>query len=212
MEILDYASPRPHGRVRLPAASVIDILRDGDKTTVLEQLAGKSNAIFSMIFAGVCLAAMTASAWPRNSRDLGGLVCISPVLLAGVGVALLVAHNTWRKTFLVFDREKISLRMTSPFTSRGYEWPIGNVVDAQVATNEKLLGAELVVPMSHGTTLRLFGGHPARELIAIAQEICVTAKVRVPEGLPLANEAPIAKAFVVEPVILFAKVVKKDPP
>ncbi len=71
-----------------------------------------------------------------------------------------------------------------------------------------LLGAELVVPLSHGTTLRLFGGHPGRELIPIAAEIRQAANVQSSTGPPLVAK----RAFATEPAIPFAKVIKKPEP
>src|SRR3954454_13649736 len=58
--ILDYASPRPQGRVRLPSRSRLDVVRDRHEVTITETLSGKDSALFGVAVAVVTLAVLPA--------------------------------------------------------------------------------------------------------------------------------------------------------
>src|SRR3954453_4831006 len=68
--ILDYASPRPHGKVRLPARSVLEVRSDADSVEVVERLAGKFGAIAAVLFSGMTLTVVVVSIWSEIARAL----------------------------------------------------------------------------------------------------------------------------------------------
>ena len=60
--ILDYAGPKSHGKMRLPARSLLSIESGEQSYKVVETLAGKQGAIAGMVFALLVLTVAAAEA------------------------------------------------------------------------------------------------------------------------------------------------------
>ncbi len=150
--ILDYASPRPRGKVRLPSQSTLEVREDADSVTVVERLSGKAGAILAIVFAAAMFALLTATflgnalpnqRWQRSIEDAvevglrSGALFVVPVLLAGLVVMLLVVNNTWRRTVLLANADGLLLRFFAPLTpTRVHAWPADRVEAVRVESTD----------------------------------------------------------------------------
>jgi hypothetical protein len=182
--ILDYASPRPRGKVRLPAKSVLRLTRDAasGETRVIESLEGKNEAIGALIFAGAVLVVMLVTMYPYAERMFRKHEAEPVVFILGtlwvIEASLMVAviNNTWRKTVLIARGESgLSLTFASMMRRMFYQWPahrIGQirvVVTVDGAYSNTTLGELRIIPKEAGEApIHLFTDHDMRELERIA--------------------------------------------
>lgn len=179
--ILDYASPRQHGKVRLPSQSRILVKIERDGVVVREWLEAKAGAITAMALSVVALIALAVTASHAfNPRMHAEDRIIMIGLPAGVGaceilVLLLVINNTWRTTILEARSDALLLTFTAPFGRRRYEWGASQVEDMRVelttnAEHRNSLG-ELEVHLAGLPLVKLFTDHPAPELQPLAAQL-----------------------------------------
>lgn len=191
--ILDYASPRQRGKVRLPSNSRIVVESDRDGVIVREWLQAKAGAIMAMVIAAVALAALAMTAFEGltgrvYTRDRLPMVAVPAVVAAcEVWVFLLVANNTWRRTILEARRDALMLAFTAPFGGKRYEWGASQIEDIRVelttmAEHRNTLG-ELQVHLAGLPLVKLFTDHPAAEL----QELSARLRQAVGLGASLAG-------------------------
>jgi hypothetical protein len=185
--ILDYAGPRPRGKLRLPARSVLEVERDRDGLTVTQTLRGKGTAYLAMAGGLFCtvvppVVAVAQMSNPSTvlSRLLAGRfqsdelvgLCIALVLSAAEATVLvLVANNTWRKTLLRARDGEINLLFTGLFHRREYRWPFERLLEVGVdRTMEPGFldpRVELVLRAHGGEHVHLFAVHPEVKLESI---------------------------------------------
>jgi hypothetical protein len=167
-DILDYASPRPQGRYRLPSVSRLDMQRDREGLVVVETLRGKGRAIVAMAIGMMTLftlpfsVAMTVPSGAALWRDLQNPDARGPTLfwtafmaglwLADAVVLTLVFNNTWRKTILEARDGMLSLTFQSPLAKKAHRWPFEQILE---------LGVDR-------TLIHLFADHKEAELEPIA--------------------------------------------
>ena len=182
--ILDYSSPRPHGRVRLPSQSRIEILPDADGVIVHEWLAARQGAIIALAFAGcafVLLIQAFVSSELERSRgrlvmDLGAIaffgVLVLLVLIGGIVVMAMVINNTWRHTFLEVRRDSLILRFRAPFGSERFEWNVSEVEEVRLETTTQPTDrnhlAEIELHIAARPVVKLFTDHTLGDLQPIA--------------------------------------------
>jgi hypothetical protein len=176
--ILDYASPRQHGKVRLPSHSRIVVELDRDRIIVREWLEAKAGAIMAMVIAVFTLLALAMTMYQgitgrMHRDDRLWLVAVPGVVGAcEIWVFLLVVNNTWRRTVLEVRSDALLLAFASPFGDRRYEWGASQIEDIRVdltttAKNRNTLG-ELVVHLAGLPLVKLFTDHPAAELAELS--------------------------------------------
>jgi hypothetical protein len=199
--ILDYASPRPRGRVRLPAESRIEIQGDRDSTTIIESLKGKETAIAAIIFAVfvlmVLLVAIVAE-WPtmvRQHRDalvLPVTLCVLWIAEATVGV--LVLDQTYRTTILRVRDGELALIFRGLFSrTKEHHWPIGEIGELRVETTQSGPGieplAELQIRPARDVSVHLFTDHREMEVQHIAGVI--TRALSGEHNIPFSSQSII---------------------
>ena len=187
--ILDYASPRPRSKLRLPARSQLDVdLRSAGTLVVTERLVAKRGAIGAIAFALVTMVLLvgvtTTSRLPRG-RDLAMglagarhealvLLAIFAVLAIGIVVMLRVIHETWRRTELRADGVDLVVRFASPFGGKQHAWPARAVESVQAVAGapphvDHL--AELRIHVAGGQLVHLFTDHPRVGIENLATEV-----------------------------------------
>ena len=119
--ILDYASPRRRGGMRLPVESQIQITYDRDSTTVSESLKGRNSAIVAIIFAvfvlSVLLNSIVSELMLWRSHPAGGpevSILLSVLWCTEATLGIFVLDRTYRRTVIrVSDGEmKITFSAT----------------------------------------------------------------------------------------------------
>jgi hypothetical protein len=187
-DILDYASPRPHGRYRLPSVSRLDVRCDGDGLVVVETLRGKGRAIFAMVLGvatlftipySVALIVPSGGALWRDFQnpDSRGPTLFWTAFMGGLWLAdaivlTLVFNNTWRKTILEARDGTVALTFQSPLGKKVHRWPFEQILELGV---DRTLEVQFIDPRfelllrSHGGQLiHLFADHKEEELERIA--------------------------------------------
>lgn len=150
--ILDYASPRPRGKVRLPSQSTLEVREDADSVTIVERLSGKGAAVGAIVFSAAMLALLVGTFIgntydnQRSRRSLGdaveaglngGAIFVVPCLLGGPIVMALVVNNTWRRTVLLANADGLLLRFSAPLSpTRVHEWPADRVEAVRVESTD----------------------------------------------------------------------------
>jgi hypothetical protein len=173
--ILDYASPRKRGRLRLPSRSVLDVVRDEPgRVLVIEKLKGKGEAIGAIAFALFMLVYMAALMWAQ--WKYGAQWVLGPFWIIEAILIVLVVHQTWRKTTFSATGDQIRLNFRSPIWRRAFAWRASDVIDvASVVTGDSRRSrravAELRVRFVDGRELRLFTDHPQGEIDELAAAI-----------------------------------------
>jgi len=183
--ILDYAGPRSHGKVRLPAKSVLRLQHHDDGVSVLETLSGKGEAVAGLAFAGFILLYLACLIvpgviWAMHAQNhvmqrLGPYLLLAGVWVLEAALSLVVIQRTWRRTALSVRDGRVVLEMSSPFGSRRWEWPCDagaeiRVISTGVGPDSEPL-AEVQVRPAGEVTARLFTDHGERELTRVAGEL-----------------------------------------
>ena len=170
--ILDYASPRPRVKIRLPANSILRCQSDSPGScSVLETLTGQQGAATALCFAAFVLCVVlgmpfTLEVGPRNYLGLTGVEAGALIL-----VGLMVVRNTWRKTLLRVADGEMTVTFTAPLTpTRRYAWHVGMIERIEVIATEgnRILGELRVIPDA-GAEVHLFTDHRLADLHHIAQ-------------------------------------------
>ena len=181
--ILDYASPRKRGRLRLPATSRVTVTASDGRVTVEESLAGQPEAIAGLAFGALVVGLCTVGAVTQVRTFALGLFRpdqIAAAVFAGLALAELatmvaVVQQTWRRTRLVAEYDELRLAFLSPLRRRHYRWTGEQIADvvvtltANVETAAPL--AEVLITRVAGGDVRLFTDHPARRLGPIARAV-----------------------------------------
>lgn len=176
--ILDYSSPRPQGRVRLPSRSRIEMRTERDGVVISEWLQAKGSviavmaiAVFSLVLLGVTASGAFTRRMHMEDRIILGTVPVA-VGIVEVIVLLMVINNTWRRTTLEARRDSLLLTFTAPFGMERYEWGASQVEEFRVEATTTLehrnsLG-ELEIHLAGLPLVKLFTDHPAAELQSMA--------------------------------------------
>ena len=201
--VLDYASPRPRGKVRLPARSRLELHVDLRGATVREWLEAKAGAIVAMLVAVGTLAMLPATTlsesyyWRFPERYIGQFVVVGGIWVAEFILLLIVINNTWRRTTLQAQADALLLTFSAPFGRRRYEWPAAQIEQVRVESTTSQMDrnhlGELSVHIAGHPLVKLFTDHEARELERIAAEVRrallleaqpATLRATVPPPLP----------------------------
>jgi hypothetical protein len=159
--IIDYASPRPRSKLRLPSLSRIVCQVEEDRLIVVEKLEARGVAIGGICFALFMLGYLgvfVIYTSDKMTRPLVGLFWLIEAVLM-----VLVIHETWRKTVLNVTATDMRLAFTSPVYRKEYRWEVGAVVTvvgtvtANAGTADPL--AELRIQIVDGQDVRLFTDH-----------------------------------------------------
>lgn len=185
--IIDYASPRPQGRYRLPSLSRLDVVADRDGLTITEVLEGKASAyagmavgVFTLLLLPTMAYLMIAPMFGRARSPDAAEVIVVAALYGGLWVAdlvvlLMVVNNTWRRTILRARDRTLSLEFIAPFTQRRYAWPFDQIVDLYLDRIPDLRfvnpHVELVFRAADGQSVRLFADHREPELEAVVRAL-----------------------------------------
>ncbi len=182
--ILDYASPRKRGRLRLPAVSRLTVAVADGRVTVEESLAGRAGVAAAALLFGLittCAAAMAAMASGYDFRHHHWFhdwpVAFVPGGLAAAEVGLMVAvvQQTWRRTILTAEYDELRLAFLSPLHRRRYRWTGNDVADVLIVhtanTDTGLPLGEVLITRVAGGDVRLFTDHPARRLGGLARAV-----------------------------------------
>lgn len=176
--ILDYASPRPRKRIRLPCKSRLELHADGKGVRIVETLAGRSGAIAAMVFAVVVLLEWALVCYGiykpgrRLSDQLSDLLWAAVPWLGYLALLLAVVHQTWRKTILQVDRQRVLLQFVSPLRQVCYRWPAEQVLQIQPAITFMAQNAwpvgELRLHLASGGRVHLFTDHRLSDVERLA--------------------------------------------
>lgn len=207
--ILDYASPRPRRRLRLPAKSVLDVRVDPDGlgVTIVEKLAGVPEAVAGMIFAVFVLvvAGATASinlriAWVKHHLIDPFGVMLAVFWALELTLLILVIDRTWRRTILEARDGRLTLRFSGLFGTREHRWPFDHVGEIAVAPTQEAIGAyalaELRFRATDDVTVHLYTDHRADEVLAIQS---LLSRILSHEPAVVAQLAQPAAAIATEP-------------
>ena len=192
-DILDYASPRKRTKTRLPTNSHIVCNRQGAGIRITETLAGRSDAIGAMVFAlfilieWAYLAVSQEMRFNQNISDwLPGLLVMGIPWLAYLALLLAVIQQTWRKTILHVDPQKLILQFKGPLHRTTHRWPAIQLLAVQpavtfTAENAWPLG-ELCLHLSTGGRVHLFTDHRLSDVERLATTVCaaLTGTVATP--------------------------------
>jgi hypothetical protein len=205
--VLDYASPRQRGALRLPSRSVLYVRRNDAALVVTETLRGKPGAVVAVWFAGAALI-LLASTGVSHVMDLGSRWRLADAILLGVmaGVFVLglivgsmVVDNTWRRTVLLANADRISVHLIGPFSKRHVVWPVGQIADVRVVrtyepdpkaawAGQAVTLGELLVHAAGEVVAQLFSDHPEADLEPIAE----AARAVIASGRGPGPAAPVA--------------------
>jgi hypothetical protein len=168
--IIDYASPRPRSKLRLPSRSRIVCQYEPGRLTVVEELKADGGAIAGVVFAALLLGyfgtfSFLADGWRGFLVDL---IFMAPY----AGLILLVIDRTWRKTVLSVTARELRLMSGSSIHRKNYRWDATNVLDvANWGTanppNDTPL-SEVRIQISDGEDIRLFTDHRSSEIDELA--------------------------------------------
>lgn len=124
--ILDYASPRKRGKVRLPAESTLTYDVGEGEVTIVERLRGLGNAYGAIAFAGAILAWDAAWLVTELLNRRGNWVPVALVLsfLCALIVSVLVPVilQTWRRTTLHARDGQLTLSFGSLLGEKRFVW------------------------------------------------------------------------------------------
>ena len=181
--ILDYASPRKRGRLRLPATSDV-VVSGGDGTVVVEEsLAGQGRAVAGLVFGAVVVLLCSAAAVGVGldlthhglHRDAPAALIMAALAVAEAATMVGVVQQTWRRTRLTVEFGDLRLAFLSPLHRRRYRWAgeaIADVVVVLTANAETGLPlAEVLITRVSGGDVHLFTDHPAVRLGPIARAV-----------------------------------------
>lgn len=185
--VLDYASPRPRGKVRLPSQSRIELRPDRDGVIVHEWLAAKGQAVFAIVFAGASLALLASvyviqesPHWKADFTDAPVAAGIAVLLLlgligSGIVVLLRVINNTWRSTTLEARAEGLMLTFRAPSGQQRYEWNAAEVEEIRLESTTRPTDrnqlSEIQIRLAARPLVKLFTDHATRDLEPIAGAI-----------------------------------------
>jgi hypothetical protein len=176
--ILDYASPRQWGKVRLPSQSRFELRMEPDGVIVHEWLQAKASAFIAMAIAVFTFVAMFVAAcgnfrYHMTTEDRAFMLGVPAMVgVMEILVFLLVINNTWRRTTLKARRDSMMLTFVAPFGTRRYEWDASRIEDIRIrptttAEHRNSLG-ELEIRISGHSMVKLFTDHSAAELHELA--------------------------------------------
>src|SRR5438309_11045501 len=116
--ILDYASPRPRVKLRLPANSMLRCTSVPGTCAVVETLSGQAEARLALAFATFVLCVVIATPFGLSGRpgDYVAFTCVEAGAL--IGVSLLVVRNTWRRTVLRVADGEMTVAFAAPLSFR----------------------------------------------------------------------------------------------
>jgi hypothetical protein len=182
--LLDYASPRPRTKVRLPSRSILVCHTDRDSCDVIETLSGKAGALAALIFAAFVMTVMPMLLFANpglNTRgDVAALLILeTPLILVGG----LVVRNTWRRTRLRANADGLVVTFSAPFLpEQFYRFAPRELASLQLATVDPVNAlAELRIIPINARPIYLFTDHPQRELANITSALAATLGVMVTE-------------------------------
>ena len=203
--ILDYASPRKRGKVRLPANSVLAVTHERDGSVrVAESLAGRHGIMFPIAF-GLFVACVAGYAtfrethWILHHRHKPIDFAI-PVMMAMFGLVellltALVIRNTWRRTTLTANAERVTLEFAGPLMRTWRrEWPtadVGAVVLTPTQSESDAVRLAELQLRPPGLLVNLFTDHRAMELEAITRKLDRAMAGEPPEVEPLRSQPVI---------------------
>lgn len=198
--ILDYASPRQRGKVRLPSNSRIVVESERDGVIVREWLQAKAGAMMAMLIALVAFLALAMTAYQgitgRMHRQDRILLIWVPAVVGAceIGVFLLVVNNTWRRTTLEARNDGLMLAFAAPFGRKRYEWGASQIEVIRVeltttAEHRNSLG-ELQVHLAGLPLVKLFTDHPAAELQDLSARLRQAVELGASSAENLALESP----------------------
>jgi hypothetical protein len=177
--VLDYASPRVRGKIRLPSKSRVEMTLERDEVIVHEWLQAKIAPLIAITIAAFTLLILPATFieqfFTYRRMYLGDPVgtALTAAMVLGVFVSetvlmLLVINNTWRRTTLEARRDSLLLQFTSPFKQQRYEWGASDVEDIrlEITTKESDLNrlGEIEIHIAAQPVAKLFTDHAALEL------------------------------------------------
>lgn len=165
--ILDYASPRKQkGRARLPAQSRLSLVPQTRGVTVIETLTGQGEAVGALIFGVLILICVGWVAATQFHTVRDGAIVLWILWLVEATLMPLVINNTWRRTILTVTADTLTLRFTSPFTTKEYNWRTEVLEDLRLVRTQETPPAlaELQIHLVGHPLVKLFTDHMEREL------------------------------------------------
>ncbi len=182
--ILDYASPRPRGKVRLPAESKLDIRGDKESLQIIETLKGRSRAlaaitfgVFVLIVIGLACGYSARMAYLRPSRyGLESPIILGTLWLAEAVLAVIVLNQTYRSTIVRVQDSELILQFKGLFSgTRTYRWPVSEIGEIRVEPTQLGAGmaalAELQIRPTYEVSVHLFTDHRMSEVQMLAVSI-----------------------------------------
>lgn len=207
--VLDYASPRPRGRLRLPSRSLIrwELNPDDNSTTIVETLAGKQSAIGPLIFGALTLLMITGGSinealqMRRHPDDTPWFVICATIALVELVVMALVIDQTWAKTIIRASREGLLFHTRSPFRRREFSWREDEIVSVQFESTQDQRDAaplgKIRIVTTRPPSLTIFADHLHRDLAHVAAVILYG--LGRGDALPLPEQGPAATVPQAEP-------------
>jgi len=168
--ILDYASPRPRVKLRLPANSILRCTSNGRECLVEEKLAGRGGALAALCFAALVICVVMTTPLRMVQAQSADFAFPAVASLALIAMGMLVIRNTWRQTELRITDGEVTVTFSGPLTARRrYSWAAGAIGQIQVVRGEPPSGlGELRIIPDAGAEVHLFTDHRAGDLDLIA--------------------------------------------
>jgi hypothetical protein len=168
--VLDYASPRPHVKLRLASNSILRCDNVDGRFVITELLSGKGSAVGGMIFAAFCVSCMIAMLFaepgPSLGKQWGFAAFVATIALVEIAISLLIVRNTWRRTVVSTDRRVVEVIFSGPLMrTQRYGSPTPSIEKLQLAsTDAQAQLGELVIAPVAGAELHLFTDHSINAL------------------------------------------------
>jgi hypothetical protein len=190
--MLDYASPRPQGKLRLPAKSQLEMRLDGDQVIVREWLQAKTGAMIAVAFSLIPMVSLPLSVLgvlsyrdPIESR-IAVVTFVAFFWISEIVVLLLVINSTWRQTVLRARKDGLLLTFSVPFGQRRHEWNAGEIENIQMNSTTTVIHknhlGEIQIHIAGQPLVSLFTDHAATELepvvAALRQAVGLSDKVQ----------------------------------
>jgi hypothetical protein len=186
--ILDYASPRAKAPLRVGSRSTLRTSRGPHEFCIVESLDNQGEAIGAIVFSWLAMSPMIfVACWMLARGEVSAAMFGFILPAAGALTTWGIVQQSWGRTILRVTRDEITLRFVTPLRKlREHRWPADRllsllVIQESEGFEKNFAELELQFPSQ---TVKLFSGHPWRELTQLEREIRPMLDSPAPDAVP----------------------------